>query len=180
VLIDVAAAKGATMLPDPYRITAQGLKGALARQRVRLQPGDVVLIRGGRMTVWPDDDKYTLNQPGLSLDRTHWLVLDLVSRSLRTLSSRTSLLRWPPPGKAIRRRGAPETITIDGSEANAAVIRRYNEAHGAAIAMRQVRYLNNMVEQDHRTVKRLVRPRLGFKSHETAQRTIAGIELLHI
>ena len=74
MLIDVAAAKGVTMLPESYRITAQGLKGALARQRMRLQPGDVVLIRGGRMTVWPDGDKYTLNQPGLSLDRTRWVV----------------------------------------------------------------------------------------------------------
>jgi transposase-like protein len=40
----------------------------------------------------------------------------------------------------------PETITIDGSEANAAAIRSYNAAHGTAIAIRQVKYLNNIVE----------------------------------
>jgi putative transposase len=44
----------------------------------------------------------------------------------------------------------------------------------------QVRYLNNIMEQDHRAVKRVVRPMLGFKPHETAQLTIAGIELMHI
>jgi putative transposase len=46
--------------------------------------------------------------------------------------------------------------------------------------MRQVRYLNNLVEQDHRAVKRLTRPMLGFKSVEAAQCTLAGIELMHM
>ena len=71
--------------------------------------------------------------------------------------------------KAIRRHGVPETITIDGSEANAAAIRAYNQEHGTTIAIRQVKYLNNMVEQDHRGVKRITRPMLGFKSFEAAQ-----------
>jgi putative transposase len=50
--------------------------------------------------------------------------------------------------KAIRRDGVPETITIDESEANAAAIRGYDEAHGTAIVIRQIKYLNNVVEQD--------------------------------
>jgi putative transposase len=82
--------------------------------------------------------------------------------------------------KAMRRHGTPETITIDGSEANAAAIRRDNETHGTAIAIRRVRYLNSIVEQDHRVVKRVVRSMLGFKSCKTAQRTLAGIELMHM
>src|SRR6266508_572354 len=77
--------------------------------------------------------------------------------------------------KAIRRHGVPETITIDGSEANAAAIRSYNEVHGTAIVIRQVKYLNKVVEQDHRAVKRVTRPMLGFKAFEAAQRTLAGI-----
>jgi transposase-like protein len=48
--------------------------------------------------------------------------------------------------KAIRRHGMPGTITIDRSEANAAAIRGYNEAHGTTIIIRQVKYLNNVVE----------------------------------
>jgi putative transposase len=45
--------------------------------------------------------------------------------------------------KAIRRHGLPETITIDGSDANEAAIKSYNEEHGTHIAIRQVKYLNN-------------------------------------
>jgi transposase-like protein len=82
--------------------------------------------------------------------------------------------------QAIRRHGVPEMITIDGSEANAAAIRGYNEAHGTAIIIRQVKYLNNVVEQDHRAVKRVTHPMLGFKSFDAAQVTLAGIELMHM
>jgi transposase-like protein len=82
--------------------------------------------------------------------------------------------------KAIRRHGVPERITIDGSAANEAAIKRYNEEHGTAIGIRQVKYLNNVVEQDHRGVKRVTRPTLGFKSFEAAQQTLVGIELMHM
>ena len=70
--------------------------------------------------------------------------------------------------KAIRRNGVPETITIDGSDANEAAIKSYNEAYGTNIIIRQIKYLNNIVEQDHRAVKRVTRPMLGFKSFEAA------------
>jgi putative transposase len=82
--------------------------------------------------------------------------------------------------KAIRRNGAPETITIDGSDANEAAIKRYNEEHGTHIAIRQVKYLNNIVEQDHRAVKRITRSMLGFKAFDAAQCTLAGVELMHM
>jgi putative transposase len=82
--------------------------------------------------------------------------------------------------KAIRRGGVPEKITVDGSTANEAAIKSYNEEHGTAISIRKVRYLNNIVEQDHRAVKRVTRPMLGFKSFDTAQSTLTGIELVHM
>jgi putative transposase len=82
--------------------------------------------------------------------------------------------------QAIHRHGVPDKITIDGSEANAAAIKRYNEEHGTAIIIRQVKYLNNLVEQDHRAVERVTRPMLGFKSFDAAQGTLAGIELMHM
>jgi putative transposase len=50
--------------------------------------------------------------------------------------------------KAIRRHGVPETITVDGSEANAAAIRRDKAENGTAIVIRQVKYLNNILEQE--------------------------------
>src|SRR5499427_7864681 len=48
--------------------------------------------------------------------------------------------------KAIRRHGVPEKITIDGSAANEAAIKRYNEEYGTAIAIRKIKYLNNIIE----------------------------------
>ena len=82
--------------------------------------------------------------------------------------------------KAIRRHGVPEKITIDGSDTNEAAIKSYNEENGTNIIIRQVKYFNNIVEQDHRGVKRVIRPMLGFKSFEAAQDTLVGIELMHM
>ena len=77
VLVDVAGYKGVSLLPDSYSITPEDLKGALTKQAVTLQPGDVVLIRTGRMTVWPDGDRYILNQPGLGLAAAKRLADDM-------------------------------------------------------------------------------------------------------
>ena len=81
--------------------------------------------------------------------------------------------------KAIRTQGLPEKITIDKSGSNTAAIRHYNKLHQTAIIMRHSKYLNNLVEQDHRAVKRLTHPMLGFKSFWAACCTIAGIEVMH-
>ncbi len=81
---------------------------------------------------------------------------------------------------AIGHNCTPEKITIDKSGANTAAIESYNKDHKAGIEIRQVKYLNNIVEQDHRAVKRLARPMLGFKSFRSAQVTLTGIELMHM
>lgn len=81
--------------------------------------------------------------------------------------------------KAIHTQGLPEKITIDKSGANTAAIEHYNKIHKPAIIIRHSKYLNNIVEQDHRAVKRKVRPMLGFKSFWGARCTIAGIEVMH-
>jgi transposase-like protein len=82
--------------------------------------------------------------------------------------------------KAIRSNGTPEKITIDKSGANTAAIESYNSDHKAGIEMRQIKYLNNIVEQDHRAIKRQIRPMLGFKSFWSAAVTLAGVELMHM
>jgi quinol monooxygenase YgiN len=51
---------------------------------------------------------------------------------------------------------------------------------GTAIVIRQVKYLNNIVEQDCRAVKRVIWPMLGCKTFQAAQCTIAGVELMHM
>ena len=48
------------------------------------------------------------------------------------------------------------------------------------VVMRQIKYLNNIVEQDHRAIKRQTRPMLGFKSFWSAAVTLAGVELVHM
>jgi putative transposase len=72
------------------------------------------------------------------------------------------------------------TVTIDKSTANTAAIENYNSEHDTRIKLRQVKYLNNIVEQDHRAIKRKVRPMMGFKSFWSASVTLAGIELMHM
>ena len=81
--------------------------------------------------------------------------------------------------KAIRSQGLPEKITIDQSGANTAAIMHYNTTHKTSIIIRRCKYLNNIIEQDHRAVKRITRPILGFKSFWAARCTIAGIEVMH-
>jgi transposase-like protein len=81
--------------------------------------------------------------------------------------------------KAIRQHGLPDKVTIDKSGANTAAIEALKEETGQEIEIRQIKYLNNLVEQDHRAVKRIVRPMLGFNSFRSARTTLQGIELMH-
>lgn len=74
ILIDVAAEKGMAMLPDSYEITSADLQRALTKQGTTLQQGDVVLIRTGRMTVWPDPKKFVPNEPGITRESAAWLI----------------------------------------------------------------------------------------------------------
>ena len=76
--------------------------------------------------------------------------------------------------------GVPEKITIDKSGANTAAITSMQADSGLPIELRQSKYLNNLVEQDHRVVKRITRPMLGFKSFRCARILIAGIEVMHM
>jgi putative transposase len=70
--------------------------------------------------------------------------------------------------------------SVKGDGANTAAIEGYNTEGNPEIELRQIKYLNNIVEQDHRAVKRSIRPMLGFKSFRSAQNTLAGIEIMHM
>jgi transposase-like protein len=82
--------------------------------------------------------------------------------------------------KAIGCNGKPSLINIDQGGSNNAAINQYNAAESARIRIRQCKYLNNIVEQDHRLIKRITRPMLGFKEFRCAQATLAGIELIRM
>jgi transposase, IS6 family len=76
----------------------------------------------------------------------------------------------------------PRVITVDK---NAAYPKAFNQLQEEGIlpkscALRQSKYLNNLVEQDHRFLKRLVKPGMGFFSSETAWRTLQGYETMNM
>ncbi|HYX38413.1 MAG TPA: DDE-type integrase/transposase/recombinase, partial [Oligoflexus sp.] len=71
-------------------------------------------------------------------------------------------------------------INIDKSGANTAGINDYNDDEGIDIEIRQNKYLNNIIEQDHRPIKQLCRATLGFKRLRTARVTIGGFESMRI
>jgi putative transposase len=83
--------------------------------------------------------------------------------------------------RAIERQGTHETITLDGYPATHAAIAELKEG-GVLRPLAKVRtskYLNNIIEQDHRRVKQRIYPMLGFKKFRNAAVTISGIELVH-
>lgn len=82
--------------------------------------------------------------------------------------------------KAIENNGKPELINIDKSGSNRSAIRVYNKRAFSSIKVRQCKYLNNIVEQDHRFIKWLIINGLGFKNFESAQKTLGGIEVVRM
>ena len=80
--------------------------------------------------------------------------------------------------KAIKLSGVPAKINIDKSGANKAGIHDYNYDKVVKIKIRQSKYLNNIIESDHRKIKRITRPMMGFQSFRTAKIVISGIEMV--
>src|SRR5438034_3591010 len=77
---------------------------------------------------------------------------------------------------------APRVINVDKNAAypKAIAALKANGTLPESVELRQVKYLNNMVEQDHRFIKRRVKPGLGFFSFETAWHTLQGYEVMHM
>ena len=82
--------------------------------------------------------------------------------------------------KAIGNNVRPRVINIDKSGSNTAAITVYNKRSFSKIRIRQCKYLNNVVEQDDRFIKWRIQNGLGFKSFESAKRTLSGIEVVHM
>lgn len=84
--------------------------------------------------------------------------------------------------KAINQNGQPTKVNIDKSGANKAALDEINRMYKAEkqIKLSQNKYLNNIIEQDHRFIKKRTRITLGYKSFNGAKQTITGIEILHM
>jgi len=96
----------------------------------------------------------------------------------RTVHAMKTFLR-----KACKAHGrTPRTVTLDGYQASHRAVREFSDERRRRrrpIAIRSSRYLNNLIEQDHRAIKSRTRPMLGFKVFSSARITLAGVELLH-
>ena len=119
--------------------------------------------------------------------RGEWCYLyRAVDRTGRTIDFRLSARRDVAAAKAFRKamksqQCAPQTITLDGYAASHRAVREL-KADGSLPAdtkLRSSKYLNNMIEQDHRSVKQRIAVMLGLKQFRNAAITIAGIELMH-
>jgi putative transposase len=82
--------------------------------------------------------------------------------------------------KAISQNGSPETGSIDKSGSNLASLHAVDAERETPIKIRQIKYLNNVVEQDHRAIKRITRPMLEFKDFDCARVILSGIETMHM
>ena len=74
--------------------------------------------------------------------------------------------------------GELDKIAMDKSGANKAAIDAINAGRVVQIVIRQIKYLSNVVEQDHRAIKRITLPILNFKSFHAARAVLAGVELM--
>jgi transposase-like protein len=82
--------------------------------------------------------------------------------------------------KAIAQNGSPEMVTIDESGSNLAALHAVNAERETPIEVRQVKYLNKVVEKDHRAIERRTRPMLRFKDFDCARVILSGIEVMHM
>jgi putative transposase len=87
--------------------------------------------------------------------------------------------------QAIDNNGFPEKVVMDKSGANYVGLENINFLLMLAgiisfVEILQIKYLNNLVEQDHRFIKKITKPMMGFKAFYSANATIAGIETAHM
>ncbi|MCZ8514333.1 IS6 family transposase [Paenibacillus filicis] len=77
---------------------------------------------------------------------------------------------------------SPRVITVDKNPAYPIAVQQLKDekALNQETLLRQQKYLNNIIEQDHRFIKKVIKPMMGFKSFNTAEKTIAGIEVMHM
>jgi transposase-like protein len=124
-----------------------------------------VPVRGGHHYLYRAVDKYGKTVDSLlCTDRS-----DLSARAFFCKALKTHHPRWPTK------------LNLDGNAASHRALRllQHESPHWRLVEIRSRRYLNNIVEQDHRAIKRRCAQMLAMKSFRTAAITLAGIELAH-
>jgi len=97
VLLDVAGMHGVDSLEEGYAITPKDLQDCAAKQGVELRKKDVVLVRSGRMTAWPDFDAYLLKPPGINLPAAKWLCEEAGAMCIAGDSIGLEVMPWDEP-----------------------------------------------------------------------------------
>jgi transposase-like protein len=99
--------------------------------------------------------------------------IDFFLRAKRDAAAAKAFFR-----KAFKENGRPDKVTVDKSGSNILALDSFNKdvAKEEEIEIRQIKYLNNIIEQDHRFIKKRTRPTLGFKNFYSAKETISRIE----
>jgi transposase-like protein len=101
---------------------------------------------------------------------------------LSTKRNRKAAKRFLKKALGSKHNQMPRAITVDKNPAYPIAIHELKNDRilPQNVNLRQIKYLNNIVDQDHRPIKRIVRPMLGFQSFYTAAKTLKGIEIMHM
>ncbi len=107
---------------------------------------------------------------------------DTIDFMLSSKSNRKAAKRFFKKALSFNHNQIPKVITVDK---NPAYIPAINELKNDKVLpkngnLRQIKYLNDITEQDHRSIKRIIRPMLGFQSFCTANKTLKGIEIMNM
>jgi kynurenine formamidase len=90
VMLDIAALKGVEMLGDTYEITVADLQQALERQKLKLLPGDAVIIHTGWGKLWGKDNaRFVKSTPGVGVAAAEWIEAGSAARRLGQLAGRS-------------------------------------------------------------------------------------------
>lgn len=135
----------------------------------------------------PTNASWRMDETAVSIKgRSHYLyrAVDSSGKSIHSLLSedRTMFSAQDFFRQAVKVTGSwPEKINLDGNIASHRGLHflKEEDSRWGSVTVRARRYLNNLIEQDHRAIKRRCRPMLGLKSFRTAAVTFAGVELSH-
>ena len=160
----------------------------LAAKGIRF-PIDVILVCIRWYAAYPLSYRHLeemMEERGVSVDHSsinRWAVrfLPLLEKVFRKLK-RPLDGSWHMDETHIKVKGAWKYLyrAVDKSGANKAAMNEINTGRQNPIVVRQVKYFNNILEQDHQAIKRITRPMLNFKSFRSAKSVLAGIELMHM
>jgi len=137
----------------------------------------------------PTNDSWRLDEPYLKIKGKNSYLYRAVDSNGNTIDFFVSEHRDKDAAKSFFKKALqsshnqqPRIITTDQYAATEIALHEliYSRILSVGTSIRKTKYLNNIIEQDHRFIKRKTRPMMGFSSLKTAQNTICGIEIMHM